>query len=103
MVIFVPLLSVMVTVAPEMAEPPLAVEYNVPAAVILGLWPEPWHDTHALPVFIPLGPLLAAGMHAAVDPPVPVEPPMPVAPPVPVEPPVRVAPPEPPALPLSGF
>jgi hypothetical protein len=36
-VILVPLLSVMVTVAPEMAEPPLAVEYKVPAAFMLGL------------------------------------------------------------------
>ena len=41
MVIFVPLLPVMVTVAPETAVPPVALEYTVPAAVIFGLWPEP--------------------------------------------------------------
>jgi hypothetical protein len=37
MVILVPLLSVIVTVAPETAAAPAVVVYSVPAAVMLGL------------------------------------------------------------------
>lgn len=64
--IFVPLLSVRVMVAPATAAPPFAVEYRVPPAVIFGLWPEPWHETQSWPVFMPVGPPLAAATQALV-------------------------------------